>query len=93
MCVLGAGSGLGPPSRITRVGQLIRRYSLDELPTLINVLTGDLTLMEPVFQYIKVIKKSARRVIKRAASHLTKDEPSYEATTSLTISSSSVLAT
>ena len=33
--------------RVTRVGQFIRKYSIDELPQFINVLRGEMTLVGP----------------------------------------------
>ena len=49
------GQPLPDNQRITKVGQIVRRYSLDELLQLVNVIKGDMSIVGPrplLMQYL-----------------------------------------
>lgn len=58
------GKMLSDDIRLTRVGNIIRKYSLDELPQLVNVFIGDMSFIGPrpfLYEYMSVYSESEKK--------------------------------
>ena len=58
------GNLLPDNQRITRLGRFVRKWSLDELPQLFNVIRGDMSLIGPrplLFKYIPLYSMEQRK--------------------------------
>jgi lipopolysaccharide/colanic/teichoic acid biosynthesis glycosyltransferase len=63
---MGPAITVGSDPRITRVGNVLRRYKIDELPQLIDVLRGDMSLVGPrpeVPQYVAYYSLADRETV------------------------------
>lgn len=63
---LGGPSTANEDPRLTKIGKHIRKYKLDELPQLINVLKGEMSFVGPrpeVQQYVNMFTKEEKAIL------------------------------
>ena len=63
---LGRQITVGNDNRITKIGAFLRKYKIDELPQLINVFKGDMSLVGPrpeVPRYVNLYTEEQRKVL------------------------------
>lgn len=61
----GASPKSGEDSRLTKIGKILREYSLDELPQLFNIIKGDMSLVGPRPLYVSQMSEWDERQKRR----------------------------
>jgi lipopolysaccharide/colanic/teichoic acid biosynthesis glycosyltransferase len=61
----GEGEGASDAARLTKVGRLLRASSIDELPTLLNVLRGEMSLVGPRPLLMRYLPRYSREQFRR----------------------------
>ena len=57
----------GDDPRVTKIGKVLRKYKVDELPQLVNVLKGEMSFVGPrpeVPEYVNAYKKDYEKILK-----------------------------
>ncbi|MFQ5965713.1 MAG: sugar transferase [Candidatus Scalinduaceae bacterium] len=58
---------VGGDKRVTKVGKFLRRYKIDEVPQLMNILKGEMSFVGPrpeVSKYVDLFKLDYKKLLK-----------------------------
>ena len=63
---MGGFSASEDDPRVTRIGKYLRKYKIDELPQIINIIKGDMAIVGPrpeVGYYVDMLTKEQREIV------------------------------
>ncbi len=69
---VGAGAAAAPVDRTTRIGEVLRRFSLDELAQLVNIARGDMSIVGPRPERVGYVAEFEGRVYRYGDRHRVK---------------------